>query len=74
MTLYRAKPSVLETIDSFAEFADDIDSVMIIGIAKSGDTFHLMTNEMKAVHKYAVAGLIQSWVAECSIALGWKDE
>lgn len=71
MTLYPPKPSVLSAIDEFAELADDLDAIMIVGISKTGKEFHVMTNGMSSMHKYAVAGLIQSWVAECSIELGW---
>lgn len=74
VTLYPPKPSVLETIDEFAEIADEIDCLLMVGISKDQKTFHIMTNGMTSYQKYAIAGLVQAWVTECSIELGWQDE
>lgn len=74
VTLYPPKPSVLEAIDEFAEIADEMESVLIAGISKCGTTFHIRTNGMSQLQKYALAGLIQSWVAECSIEIGWAHD
>jgi hypothetical protein len=72
--LYPPKPSVIEALEFAAEAADDLESVMIVGIDKNQKLFHCITNGMSMLHQYALAGLMQAWIAERSMDSGWKNE
>ncbi len=72
--LYPEQSTPLQMIDFAGERADDFRSILIIGITKDGKQIAFLSNASPLVDKYAMAGAVQSWVAEISANLPYVNE